>query len=192
MNAKGQDHLSKIISSEYEKMKSYVRKKIKNMAEMDEEDFIQDVILSFFSRANVGEPIENLTGYIYTSLRNKITDFFRTKKHTVSLDKSYNHETGKDSLINTVSDHRTQTCQQSETSFFTEEMHRNIDLLPKNQKSILVATEFEGATFRELSIKWNTPIGTLLARKSRAVEKLKQIYQNDNGSLKNTASTGRV
>jgi len=36
-----------------------------------------------------------------------------------------------------------------------------------------VATEFDGRSFRELSEEWQVPIGTLLARKSRALQKIR-------------------
>jgi len=37
----------------------------------------------------------------------------------------------------------------------------------------VIATEFDGRSFRELSEAWEIPIGTLLARKSRALRKVK-------------------
>jgi DNA-directed RNA polymerase specialized sigma24 family protein len=38
---------------------------------------------------------------------------------------------------------------------------------------VLLATELEGASFRELAARWGVPIGTLLARKHRAVKSLR-------------------
>ena len=42
------------------------------------------------------------------------------------------------------------------------------------QKAIVIETEFEGRSFRELADEWNIPIGTLLARKSRALQKIRK------------------
>jgi DNA-directed RNA polymerase specialized sigma24 family protein len=48
-----------------------------------------------------------------------------------------------------------------------------IDSLSPEQKAVLIATEFEGRTFCELSEEWQIPIGTLLARKSRALFRIR-------------------
>jgi DNA-directed RNA polymerase specialized sigma24 family protein len=37
-----------------------------------------------------------------------------------------------------------------------------------------VATELEGASYRELAEEWDEPIGTLLARKHRALRTLRK------------------
>jgi RNA polymerase sigma factor (sigma-70 family) len=49
-----------------------------------------------------------------------------------------------------------------------------IEELPEAQRAVLVATELEGRAFRELAAEWQVPIGTLLARKHRAVAALKK------------------
>ena len=49
-----------------------------------------------------------------------------------------------------------------------------IEELPPAQRDVLVATELEGRSFKELAEKWQTPIGTLLARKHRAVKALRE------------------
>ena len=41
-----------------------------------------------------------------------------------------------------------------------------------HEHRIIEANEFEGLTFDELSRRWEIPLGTLLARKSRAIKRL--------------------
>jgi RNA polymerase sigma factor (sigma-70 family) len=48
-----------------------------------------------------------------------------------------------------------------------------IDRLPEPQRAVFLATELEGSSFRELAERWDVPIGTLLARKHRAVKALR-------------------
>jgi DNA-directed RNA polymerase specialized sigma24 family protein len=38
----------------------------------------------------------------------------------------------------------------------------------------VLATELEGRSFKDLAEEWQTPIGTLLARKHRAVQALRE------------------
>jgi RNA polymerase sigma factor (sigma-70 family) len=55
-----------------------------------------------------------------------------------------------------------------------EALAEAIEELPAAQRNVLVATELEGRSFRELAEEWKTPIGTLLARKHRAVQALRE------------------
>lgn len=47
------------------------------------------------------------------------------------------------------------------------------------QRAVWVATKIDGYSFKELSVKWQEPIGTLLARKSRATTKLRKLLQDE-------------
>ena len=55
-----------------------------------------------------------------------------------------------------------------------------IELLNEDEKAVIFETEFEGRSFKELSTVWDIPMGTLLARKSRALEKLRQMLVDFN------------
>ena len=58
-----------------------------------------------------------------------------------------------------------------------ETIFEAIDGLPDDQKAIVVETEMNGRTFRELSDEWGIPLGTLLARKSRAIAKVRDALK---------------
>jgi len=45
---------------------------------------------------------------------------------------------------------------------------------------VFLATELEGSSFRELAERWGVPIGTLLARKHRAVQALRSALAHLN------------
>ncbi len=49
-----------------------------------------------------------------------------------------------------------------------------MDGLADEEKAVVLATEIEGRTFKELAADWDVPIGTLLARKSRALGKIRK------------------
>ena len=50
------------------------------------EDIVQDVALRLFSKAVDYSPINNIGGFVYSSIRNRIIDLMRTKKDTVNED----------------------------------------------------------------------------------------------------------
>lgn len=139
----------------------YVRTLIEDSGDRDAEDIVQDVMLSIFDKADVTIPIENLAAYVYRSLRNKVIDIFRKKHEVVSLDEVI-CQAGFD------------PARQVERKELIEHIFSAMDSLSPVQRSILIATEFEGKSYRELSEEWKVPVGTLLARKSRALNKIKQ------------------
>ena len=155
---------------EYGKFVSYTRK---YTSENDVEDIVQDVILNIFEKADITAPVRNLTSYIYQSLRNRITDIARKKKRTVSLSLQMN-EDGM-TLEDVLEDPGPGLGEIMENRELREAVFSAIDSLSMEQQAVIIETEFKGRTFRELSEEWGVPAGTLLARKSRAVGRLRKI-----------------
>jgi len=146
--------------TEYKKLIRFVRYLIDDAAERDAEDIVQDVMLNIFDQADFTRPIENLSAYIYQSLRNRVIDVLRRKKDVVSLSE----------LIRDV---RYDTVHEVEKKEIQEQILQAMDSLSDEQRAIIIATEFDGCSFRELAEEWQVPIGTLLARKSRALKKIR-------------------
>jgi len=57
-----------------------------------------------------------------------------------------------------------------------EDLFRVLSVLDDDQRSILIETEMEEKTFQEVSAETRVPVGTLLARKSRALKKIKEAF----------------
>ncbi len=152
---------SEFFQKEYFRLVRYVRRLIDDAADRDAEDIVQDVMLSIFDKADVTIPIENLAAYVYRSLRNKVIDIFRKKEDVLSL-QDVIYDAGYD------------TAREVERKELMDFVFRAVDSLPVEQRAVLIATEFEGWSFRELSKEWEIPIGTLLARKSRAIKNIKE------------------
>ncbi|HTP59599.1 MAG TPA: RNA polymerase sigma factor [Spirochaetia bacterium] len=150
-----------MIATEWTRLVGYVRAWISDTAERDAEDVVQDVIERLFERADVTEPVADLTAYLYRSLRNKVIDLYRKPKRAVELPED-------------LSDIRFEASAEMDREEARETLFEAIDELPPAQREVLVATELEGRSFKELAEEWETPIGTLLARKHRAIRALKE------------------
>ena len=147
--------------TEYKKWVGYVRKLIDDTAERDAEDVVQDVMLHIFDRADIGAPIEYLSAYIYQSLRNRVVDLLRKRKETSSL---------SDMILASSID----TADEFEKKELLDKIYQAMDYLNDEERAVVIATEFDGSSFREISEAWGVPLGTLLARKSRALKKIRQ------------------
>jgi RNA polymerase sigma factor (sigma-70 family) len=153
--------LGEFFLTEYNRLIRFVRRRIDDAADRDAEDIVQDVMLNLFEKADITAPIENLSAYIYQALRNRMTDMFRKRKEDTSLRE----------LVQPSPDDPERAFQRKELK---GKIYDAIDKLNDEQRAVVIATEFENRSFRELSEEWRVPIGTLLARKSRAVQKIKK------------------
>jgi RNA polymerase sigma-70 factor (ECF subfamily) len=161
---------SDFFKTERLKMVNYVRGLIDDAADKDGEDIVQDVMLNLFNKADITVPIENLSAYIYQSLRNRVVDLLRNRKFEKSID-----ETNSDniSLSGLIHDSRYEAASEFEKKDMREEIFTAIDSLDEESKALIFLTEFEGKSFREISEEWDIPIGTLLSKKSRAIAKIR-------------------
>jgi RNA polymerase sigma factor (sigma-70 family) len=149
------------ISTEWTRLVGYVRAWIADSADRDAEDVVQDVIENLFEKADMTAPIADLSAYLYRSLRNRVIDLYRRPKRTAAMPEE-------------LSDLRYEASEDFDRETAREELFEAIEELPPAQREVLVATELEGRSFKELAEEWKTPIGTLLARKHRAVRSLRE------------------
>jgi RNA polymerase sigma factor (sigma-70 family) len=74
--------LHDLIEREHKNLVRYVRSLLRETADMDAEDLIQDILLKVLKRVGSPVNIENTTAYTYRSLRNRVIDYRRTQKPT--------------------------------------------------------------------------------------------------------------
>jgi RNA polymerase sigma factor (sigma-70 family) len=170
--AKREAKIAKWFSDYSKQLLDYVGSKISDFA--DAEDLAQDVWAQVTKIPDVDE-IDQISNWLYTTARNRITDFYRKKK-SVALS----------SLI---------TDADSEDLFFTEEnlpadalenkefweiLAAGLEQLPPEQRDVFVEHEINGISFNEISAKTGVPLNTLLARKRYATLKLRKIFEELN------------
>jgi RNA polymerase sigma factor (sigma-70 family) len=159
--ARGSARIAGFIAVEWSRLVGYVRAWIADSAERDAEDVVQDVVEGLFERGETADGIADLSAYLYRSLRNRVIDLYRRPKRTAEMPGE-------------LADLRYDAFEDLDRQEAREELFAAIDGLPPAQREVLVATELEGRSFKELAEEWRTPIGTLLARKHRAVRALRE------------------
>lgn len=176
MNHQRKSVLAEFVRCNYSRLVDYVKGMIEDSAHRSSEDVVQDVMLKILGRPDILAPITDLSAYIYRALRNRVIDHYRSPdKETLSLDRE--DENGL-SLFDVLPDSR----YNPEDSYNRRTTHRLIfDLirdLPPAQMDVIIETEFNGRTFRELSLHWDVPLGTLLARKNRGIGAIRKKLEN--------------
>jgi RNA polymerase sigma factor (sigma-70 family) len=164
-------------SNQYKKLVRSFRARYAELSEMEVEDIVSDLMTDLFNRVDITEQVENIGAYIYRSIQNKIIDYLRRRKKTVSLDDTVSDEDDGDSR-KVVPAPSYDMQAEIDASEIRERLIKALDTLEPNQRAVWIATELDGYTFRELAEEWDLPMGTLLARKHRAVAALQKELQD--------------
>lgn len=160
------NNLANFFKDEYSSLKGYVRSKIDDTADSDAEDIIQDVALRIFSRPQDALPINNIAGFVYNSIRNKIIDVMRTKKERLE---------GETELENLWTEFTELFYGKSENEYpehLKDKLKWAVLDLKPFYRDIILAVDFEGYTYNEISQQTGISAGTLMSRRHRAISLL--------------------
>lgn len=158
-------------NEEYHSLRAYAKSRIDDTADRDAEDIVQEVALKIFSRADSLSPIENIAGFVYNSLRNKIIDLLRTKK------KGNHLENEMEARLIEFTELFYGESANSYSEKMKNELKRAIGNLKPHYRDIITAIDFEGFTYKEISLKTGIPIGTLMSRRHRALSILFTVLE---------------
>ncbi|WP_298421872.1 RNA polymerase sigma factor [uncultured Kordia sp.] len=153
--------LKDFFGREYQSLKVFVNTKIRDTANRTAEDIIQDVALKLFSGADRYAPINNVAGFVYTSIRNRIIDIMRKPKKTepIKIDNEFSEIA--------------EMLQQSSDDQVSEEkilvLKNCIHQLSPPYRDIIIAVDIEGYSYKEISNETGIPEGTLMSRRHRAI-----------------------
>jgi len=161
---------------EGEKLVHYVRGRAQKISEMDAEDIVADVMLRLVSRLDTRSPVDNLAAYAYRSIRNRIADYERSQAKTVRLEDFMDGE-GELSLLALLTADAEEPFADEDHAALLRRLANAVGRLEPRQRAVVVATELHQKSFRELSEAWGEPIGTLLSRKSRALQNLRRMLE---------------
>lgn len=170
--------LKVFFETEYNKLVNYIQRSQHQFFFEDQpEDIIQDVALNIYSKLDINTPIENLAGYFYRSVKNRITDLQRRRRRTVSIE-DFNDDRNENRFLDFAEEMDNDDILNRNGEVLRKMMEA-IGRLSPDQEAIIMETEFEGHSFEELSKRWNIPVGTLLSRKHRAMAKLHRILEGE-------------
>lgn len=173
----GKRELGRFFSDRYGKLVRYFQVNYSDLSDMEAEDIVSDLMADLFEKVDILVPVENLSAYIYQSIRNKANDYLRRRKKTVPLDDSVSEEADH-SAREAMPEPGYDMSGELEAPEIRRRLVQALDALEPNQRAVWIATELEGYSFSELSEEWGVPIGTLLSRKHRANAALQKELQD--------------
>ncbi len=161
--------ISEVVKREQSRLRDFIRRRVADPGDVD--DVLQDVFSRLVEANRLLMPIEQVTGWLFTVARNRITDLFRRSRdeeEDLDLDELLaSDETEPDALF----------AQR----VLVDELEAAIAQLPAEQRAVFVAHELEGRSFKSIAEETGVGVNTLLSRKRYAVlrlrERLKEIHE---------------
>ncbi|MCB8994310.1 MAG: RNA polymerase sigma factor [Bacteroidales bacterium] len=179
------DKIGNVYKTEQKRLLGYIKKRVPKGIEA--EDILQDV----FYQLSIGftniRSIENLTAWIYRVADNRIIDLFRKKKTiTISYDDTIREDDdGPLSLEEILPDLGSTPEEEEIKDIIWETIDLTLAELPEEQSAVFIATEFEDASFKEISKATGIGVNTLISRKRYAVLALRKNLEELYKLLKN-------
>jgi RNA polymerase sigma factor (sigma-70 family) len=144
----------------------------------DADDILQDVFHRLVEANRLLMPIDHVTAWLFRVARNRIIDFFRTRKV----------DTGED--LRPLEDLLPSPDAGPDAVYarhvLLDELTIAIDELPREQREVFIAHELDGRSFKEIARETGVNVNTLLSRKRYAVLRLRQRLQAIYDELTNT------
>jgi RNA polymerase sigma factor (sigma-70 family) len=161
---------------EQHRLRNFIRKQVVDIDDAD--DILQDVFYELVEATRLMRPIEHVSAWLFRVARNRITDLFRRKKAHGPTDGSA-AIIGEEMLL--FEDLLPSPDAGPEAAYtrqvLLEEIEAALDELPDEQRSVFVAHEIEGRSFKELAAETGLKVNTLIARKHYAVLRLRRRLQ---------------
>jgi RNA polymerase sigma factor (sigma-70 family) len=164
------NNITEVINTYSKRLMGFIRKRVSN--EADAEDILQDVFYQFIGNT---KPIEQLTAWLFTVTRNKITD--RQRKHKPDLLEDMYTNADSESAFDWTElffDESNNPETDYLRNLFWEALHDALNELPPAQKDVFVLNEIEGVPFKTIAEQTGETINTLLSRKRYAVLHLRE------------------
>jgi RNA polymerase sigma factor (sigma-70 family) len=181
MSPKESEKIEAVYNDERKRLLGYIRNRVPDRFEA--EDILQDVFYQLTIGFRDIRRIENLTAWIYRVTDNRITDLFRKKKPvTISYsENTKDDEDGPLTLEEILPSLGSTHADEEIKELIWEAIEETLSELPEEQRSVFVATEFDGISFKEISARTGTGVNTLISRKRYAVlalrERLNELYK---------------
>jgi RNA polymerase sigma factor (sigma-70 family) len=166
------------IKTERQRFIAFVRALLRDASEIDPEDVLHDVLARLLGKPRLQVSVDQMTAYIFRSLRNRVVDHMRTRARHVSLDDGGdgNGDESRPTLLDLLHDANPGVLEALQSEDGKRALFKALDGLSAIERAVVIAHELEGSSFKELASRLRLPLNTLLSHKARAMKKLEKHF----------------
>ena len=166
--------IAETVSRERGRLGNFIRRRVPDASEA--EDILQDVFYEFVAAYRLPQPIEQVGAWLFRVARNRIIDRFRKNKEE-SLPEMSGEGDEEFWLDEVLPSPDAGPEAAYARTVLMEELTAALDELPEEQRTVFIAHELDGRSFKELAVVSGVGVNTLLARKRYAVMHLRARLQ---------------
>jgi len=172
--------ISEIVVEERSRLRNFIHRRVPDPA--DAEDIVQEVFYELVEANRLLMPIEHVTGWLFRVARNRITDLFRRNRTRTGEALNGTPVAAVEELAEvSLEDLLPAPDAGPEAAYarrlLLEELDDALDELPEEQRSVFVAHELDGRSFKELAARTGVGVNTLMSRKHYAMLHLRRRLQ---------------
>jgi RNA polymerase sigma factor (sigma-70 family) len=134
-------------------------------SEADAEDAVQEVMLTLLDAPHVLSAVDRLGGWLLTMVGRRAVDLIRSSSRRRQREAAGT----VDELFADAPDPAA-LMDRDEVAAAVAEL---VNELPDAQREVFVASALQGHTFKQISEQTGVPMGTLMARKKKAVDRIR-------------------
>jgi RNA polymerase sigma factor (sigma-70 family) len=169
--------ISATVRRERGRLLAFIRRRVLDAAEA--EDVLQEALYELVAAHRLMQPVEQAGAWLMRVARNRIIDRFRKKKPELLADQAVEFQEdddvgGLEDLLPSPDDGPDAVAIRD---MMLERIEAALNELPREQRDVFIAQELEGASFKELAVRWNVTVSALLSRKRYAVLYLRERLQ---------------
>jgi RNA polymerase sigma factor (sigma-70 family) len=169
--------IAQAMEKDESRLRNYIRKHVVDLEAA--EDILQDVFVELVEAYRLLKPIEQVSGWLFRVAKNRIIDRFRGRRLESLSDAKYG---GDDDVAVSLEDLLPSPDAGPEAAYarsvLLDEIEDALEEMPPEQRSVFVAHEWEGYSFKELAEETGVSVNTLLSRKRYAVLHLRRRLQS--------------
>jgi RNA polymerase sigma factor (sigma-70 family) len=172
--------IARAMEKDGSRLRNYIRKHVVDLEAA--EDILQEVFVELVEAYRLLKPIEQVSGWLFRVAKNRIIDRFRGRRlESLSQDKYGDDDDVAVSLEDLLPSPDSGPEAAYARSVLLDEVDEALREMPEEQRSVFIAHEWEGYSFKELAAETGVSVNTLLSRKRYAVlhlrRRLRSIYE---------------
>jgi RNA polymerase sigma factor (sigma-70 family) len=172
--------IARAMETDGSRLRNYIRKHVVDLETA--EDILQEVFVELIEAYRLLKPIEQVSGWLFRVAKNRIIDRFRGRRlESLSQDRYGEDDDVAVSLEDLLPSPDSGPEAAYARSVLLDEVDEALREMPEEQRSVFIAHEWEGYSFKELAVETGVSVNTLLSRKRYAVlhlrRRLRSIYE---------------
>ena len=172
MNEKTNDmdaRFEQFYASNFPRVKNFAR--LLTKSEEDAEDIAQNIFLKLWTRPDLWQGQESMTGYLYTVTRNEIFNLFKHQK----VEQEYESHIIRSQLIGELCDEDTSLLENLYYKEIVLLVELALNQLPPRRKQVFEMSRIEGLSHKEIAEKLQIPVRTVEDHIYKTLTELRKV-----------------